>query len=298
MKKYGKSQGWFQPLRNIARQLGVRKKRGLASLTRGIVLGGLWQIYKRTIKLPVLITTYKNTNFLIRPNCITSSRFVYEGRPDELFVNALAGFSGTGVRFVDIGANVGLYTVLLCRTFERGWLFEPNPVAAEMARQNLALNSADLNFSVVHAAADSKPGKLEFPILKSPLPTAQVGQQAGHGTIVVDAIKLDEYLEANTDYVIKIDAEGMDLNVVTGLQNLFIKKRIRACLFECHEDSTLIGVRNIVSSLGYSLADEHGNPFENLTLDGRSRDLFVVRDDLLFDEGRGGRKCYDLMSHE
>lgn len=271
----------FSALRNVRRQLGVRLDTSIWSFLRGVLLGGAWQLYKRTLKWPLLVKTYRNTYFLLRPNCITSSRFVYERRPDWRFVSVLALFGGEDVAFVDVGANVGLYSVLLCGVFPRGWLFEPNPVAAEMARQNLALNSADMNFKVIHAVADAEHGSVEFPALDSPLPTAQVGQRGDNGTITVSAVRLDSFLRADSDYVMKVDAEGMDLNVIRGLEGILAKRLIRACLFECHTDKTLQGVMEFVSPFGYSLMDERYRPYLDTTLGGRSRDLFVIRDDLL-----------------
>ena len=66
---------------------------------------------------------------------------------------------GEGI-LIDVGANVGLVTLLLADKVQHALLFEPNPIAAQRARENPALNR--LNFEVHDLALSDKTGTVGF----------------------------------------------------------------------------------------------------------------------------------------
>ena len=61
---------------------------------------------------------------------------------------------------IDVGANVGLVTLLLAEKIQHALLFEPNPLAAARARANLELNG--LRFEVHALALSDTTGTVEF----------------------------------------------------------------------------------------------------------------------------------------
>lgn len=265
---------------NIIKQVLYRQRFGLISVAYGFFLAVCWQVYKRTIGLPLLIMTYRGTRFLLRPNCVTSSRFVYEACPDAHFVDVLAAFVDPDTIFVDVGANVGLYSVLLCRDFQRGVLFEPNPYAARAARHNLALNDAADRFQVIEAAAGDQDGTVKFPVMTSYDTQARVGGEGPTGEMRdVPVIRLDKFLSAGTPFVVKIDAEGYDAEIIAGLKELFANRSVKLCLFECNTDEILTKVMRVVSSSGYVIMD--GERAVDQGSFSRSRDLFIVNPDFL-----------------
>ena len=68
----------LKALINIWRQVLLGRRFGARSLVAGLLLVPLWQLYQRLIGLPVVITTYRGTDFLLECDCVTSSRFFYE----------------------------------------------------------------------------------------------------------------------------------------------------------------------------------------------------------------------------
>ena len=268
---------------DVLGQILNRRRYGLSSLLVGFALAPLWQLYKRIIGLPLVFTTWKGTLFLLEPKSITSSRFVYELRPDERFIETLAAFAGKpedNVTFVDVGANVGLFTVLLCRTFSRGVMFEPNPVAAAMARRNVALNEVSDKYRLIEAAVGKTLGTVAIPKVGVPDPALRVRYDAVDGveSLLVPMITLDSAIPDGA-VVMKIDAEGFDADVVEGFSAAFASYRVRLCLFESAENEILERVLSIVTEKGYSVMD--GSRQISRIDDARGRDLFIVRNDLL-----------------
>ena len=268
---------------DVLGQILNRRRYGLSSLLVGFALAPLWQLYKRIIGLPLVLTTWKGTLFLLEPKSITSSRFVYELHPDERFIERLAAFAGKpedNVTFVDVGANVGLFTVLLCRTFSRGVMFEPNPVAAAMARRNVALNEVSDKYRLIEAAVGKTLGTVAIPKVGVPDPALRVRYDAVDGveSLLVPMITLDSAIPDGA-VVMKIDAEGFDADVVEGFSAAFASYRVRLCLFESAENEILERVLSIVTEKGYSVMD--GSRQISRIDDARGRDLFIVRNDLL-----------------
>lgn len=274
----------FRAILNIYNQISVRCELGALDCLKGLLLAVVWQLYKRTIGLPVIIHTFQNVSFILRPNCNISSRFVYEGCPDEKFVRMLSKFSDGNVGFVDVGANVGMYSTLLCHDFKSGWVFEPNPVAFEMARQNLAINGVLDKFKMMEAAVGSQRGTVKFPLLDIPLPTAKVGDGSGGEMIERDMYRLDELLDSEREYVIKIDAEGFDVEVIKGLEKVLSDGLVKICLFECHTDEylqSIIHFLKVDNDFDYEIMDGVQHIENDKVSARRNRDLFMVRKDLV-----------------
>ena len=169
---------------------------------------------------------------------------------------------------------------LLCRDFQKGWLFEPNPVAAAAASRNLALNGVGERFQVIEAAVGERNGTVGFPVLMTPGPAAHIGTSGvGGESVDVRMVRLDDFLPPAGNYVVKIDVEGFDANVVAGLKDGLSAKRVKICLFECLTDKVLAKVLGIVQPLGYVVMDGE----RTLSRPGgeRNRDLFIVQADLL-----------------
>lgn len=128
---------------------------------------------------------------------------------------------------IDVGANIGLSTILLARMTERVIAFEPSPPNVVFLRRNLERNGIT-NVEIQAAAASSEPGMLRFHV--SPFGAGSHVVAAGHvtgstiPTVDVSAVTLD-----GTDLppiaFIKIDAEGHEPDVLAGARRLLARDR-------------------------------------------------------------------------
>jgi FkbM family methyltransferase len=116
----------------------------------------------------------------------------------------------------DIGANVGIYTLLFSAAVGptgRVVAFEPWPPSLHYLRQHLSLNKV-ANASVVGSAVGRESGRV---MLTAGEHSATVAVSSD-GDIEVDAIRLDDFVEATTiePDLIKIDVEGSEIAVLNG----------------------------------------------------------------------------------
>lgn len=128
---------------------------------------------------------------------------------------------------IDVGANIGLSTILLARIAERVIAFEPSPPNVAFLRRNLERNGIT-NVEVHAAAVSDTPGTLRLHVTQfgAGSHVVAVGHVSGGAvpTVDVPAVTLD-----GTDLppvaFIKIDAEGHDPDVLAGAGRLLARDR-------------------------------------------------------------------------
>jgi FkbM family methyltransferase len=124
---------------------------------------------------------------------------------------------------VDVGANVGTHTVFFAASVGRHgkvFAFEPQRIVFQALCANLALNGL-ANVHAIPAAAARQPGTIVVPALdyESPLNFGGVGLAANGAGERVPTMTLDE-LPIDRCKLLKIDVEGMELEVLEGARTL------------------------------------------------------------------------------
>ena len=131
--------------------------------------------------------------------------------------------------FVDVGANVGKYTVLAARLCGKVYAVEPDPDNLVALVANIMLNNAAGRVMVICKALGAKPGtaRLSQSGAQSRITSSDEG-----GTIVVDVTTLDECCP-DAD-IVKIAVEGYELEVIRGALRI-IESRRPVLLIEHHD---------------------------------------------------------------
>lgn len=191
-----------------------------------------WQGWKRIVRRPLDFELSNGIRFRAYPDCTCSSSAVYYRIPNSRHIEFLRNYARGGT-FLDIGANVGLVSMLLADCVSHASLFEPNPVAAARARENIRLNR--LPFEVHEVALSDEDGIIAFEdrggvntCNRTLSPVA--GSPSSFRTITVPKYTFDHFYSgrsrgANAVTVIKIDVEGHENWVLRGMRNLFLTDR-------------------------------------------------------------------------
>lgn len=140
--------------------------------------------------------------------------------------------------FLDIGSNVGVYSVLASAEVGAETIaFEPIPSTFEILQKNLALNG--LQSDLVHAlnlGLGSQEGSLAFTKSEDTVNHVATEQEISAGDIIkVPVSKLDDVLGKYSlkDVVfMKIDVEGFETEVLRGGSGLLNDKRLQAVIIE------------------------------------------------------------------
>jgi FkbM family methyltransferase len=145
-------------------------------------------------------------------------------------------------RIADVGANIGLYAIVVARhlTSGRVYAFEPDPVNAALLRRHLALNGVADRVEVIQAAAGEASGSASFVAAGSTL-SSMVGTRWDDPdleVVTVPTVTLDEALPSGAD-ILKIDTEGYEGHVLAGAAVLLSdpNRRPRLLVVEVHPEA-------------------------------------------------------------
>jgi FkbM family methyltransferase len=167
--------------------------------------------------------------------------------------------------FYDLGANIGLFTLLAARCVGpagKVFSFEPDPAAAARLRRNIARNGF-ANVTVVEAGVWSSSGNFQFVPATPDSPDRGVGtfMAAGNtpGGAPVPCFSLDDFIRtAPLPDAIKCDVEGAELEVLRGAENL-LKMGRPWILCEMHSEANSQAARGFLGRLGYTCGSVDGN---------------------------------------
>jgi FkbM family methyltransferase len=134
-------------------------------------------------------------------------------------------------RFVDVGANMGSYTVLargVCRACTVS--YEPVPATFRRLQDNLSLNQAlDERSRLVNAAVGSAPGTLRMSEGQDAM--NHVARPAEAAALEVPVVTLDQDLFASP-LLLKVDVEGYETEVLRGARRHLANPALRALIVE------------------------------------------------------------------
>ncbi len=179
----------------------------------------------------------------------------YYGEYAEREIALIKALTQPGDTLIDVGAHIGTHAVPLARHLGpsgRLIAYEPQPVMAMLLEANLALN--DIHWVEVRlAAAGAAPGRLSLPVVDY----TKAGQNFGGVSLVgaqgegaVPVERLDDL--GARPAVIKIDVEGMELDVLKGAAGV-IEASQPPVYFENYPDPGNDQVLFWLQAEGYSL---------------------------------------------
>jgi FkbM family methyltransferase len=185
--------------------------------------------------------------------------------------------------FVDVGCNVGTFTLVAARqvnTFGRVFGFDPNDEVIKHLRRSLVMNWVHDRVKLFACAVGEKEETVTLRYSKLRLGDGNLGLDEGStfersvaelGNVVekrTNVVKLDDvFPHALEIKILKIDAEGFEHAVLAGARRLFQQKSINYVMIEVLEEVASrrhrLNVRAIgeVVSCGYRICklDQNGN---------------------------------------
>jgi FkbM family methyltransferase len=226
---------------------------------RRLFMAGGWQVWKRLVRTPVIVPLFNGLRFRAYPGCQASSAVFYTRIPNFRCLSFLGKHIENGV-LLDVGANVGLVSLLLADKLQHAILFEPNPIAAARARENIAINH--LGFEVHELALSDREGIVEIENAGGvdSCNRTVVGFTTSVPTIPVRRNTLDNFLFGRGALpgpitVVKIDVEGHENSVLRGMLGFLRTDRPRLLMFEYLRRTNLAETLGILTRVGYRVME-------------------------------------------
>jgi methyltransferase, FkbM family len=181
---------------------------------------------------------------------------------------------------VDIGANVGFFTVLLgaqVGATGKVYAYEANPYIFKYLSDNISLNYLQGCVKLENKAIYSETKKISFSVCNRYMGNSSIHKHDSSyfenyidecETIEVDAIALEDQLShvSNID-LLKIDIEGGELHAFKGFENMIKDNKIKTIVFELNKEMLQNDWDEFIELLR-KYENNYGKQFYSLTVDG------------------------------
>jgi FkbM family methyltransferase len=242
---------YWELVKRIWRAPGNRGRR-LKVLLRSV----LWLVNKKTLRGPWTLPVFGDLKLRCYPDSIIALHVVQRGEfHDWDTAKFITEFLRAGDTFVDVGANIGLYTLPASRIVQRGQVVavEPSLRNRERLEENLRLNGIT-SVMVEACALGEKAGEMAFCDADA---LAHVELDGDGPRVPVRT--LDSILPEGEISLLKVDVEGFELSVFQGAENAMRAGHLPVILFEMNHSYERYGVTEaeifgFLRSHGYQIA--------------------------------------------
>jgi FkbM family methyltransferase len=191
------------------------------SRLRHLAQGIRFQLRGRLLRRRTIVPIGQRSRIYAELHRTASSRAAYANPPDTE-MRVWMRWLRAGDLFVDVGANVGIYSIVAAEAGARVIAVEPDPETRHRITENAELNHYDV--SLLAGALSDQPGVGAFTVgldCVNHLAEASNGQ-----TRQVTVYTLDDLLGSGRARGVKIDVEGAEDLVIRGAEHALTEHRI------------------------------------------------------------------------
>lgn len=216
--------------------LDLRKHLSLHPLTRNSVSRSLlrfvrYQLAWRAAGAPTVVNWVGGTRLIVGAGMRGVTGEVYLGVNEFEDVLLVAHLLRPGDLFVDVGANVGSYTLVATKVGgAKAITIEPIPATVEQLIDHLALNRVGDLVEIVSCGISAKPGELWFTSGEDALNRVTTTPDARSMRVPVRT--LDDVLAGQSPLCLKVDVEEHESAVIAGAQQVFANPALKVVLIE------------------------------------------------------------------
>ena len=235
-----------------------------------------WQIGSRLVPGEVAYKWVNGSKFLVRTGETGLTGNIYTGLHEFPEMGFLLHVITDKDLFVDVGANVGSYTLLACSAVgARGYAFEPAPATFKRLIENVRLNHLESRVKCYNVAVGSEKSVIQF---TSDMDTVNhvIAEGEIHSNVIsVEVTTLDEILLDESPTFIKIDVEGFETPVLEGATQTLNKKSLNAVIMELNGSGNKYGydeVKILAKMFDFGFKTYSYDPFnrELINLNGKN----------------------------
>lgn len=221
-----------------------------------------WQISQILFPGTQKVKFIDNTYLLVNKGMTGATGNIYCGLHEFEDMGFVLHFLNTGDTFIDVGANIGSYTILasgICGA--KTISFEPVPQTFKHLEANIKFNRIEHLVSLQNEAVGIGEGKLNF---TSALDTVNHvisdNETFDSNVIQVNVNSLDSKLQnVETTLLVKIDAEGFETAVLQGMKSTLKNECLKVIIIELNGSGLRYGYTD--QSIHDTLIENNFNPY-------------------------------------
>ncbi len=224
-----------------------------------------WQIQSRVYSNPIICDFATKSKLLVENGMTGATQNIYCGLQEFEDMSFLLHFLRPQDLFVDVGANVGTYTVLAASEIGAYvHCFEPVPTTYQKLQRNIKLNEIE-QFTTAHNAGLGASKSVIAFTQHAQDTTNHVAVQGEQHTVDVVVKTFDELFTIDKPTLVKIDTEGFEAAVLEGMKQALTNENLQAIIVELNG---LAGRYGYSEDKIHSLIKENGfTPYEYHPID-------------------------------
>lgn len=202
-----------------------------------------WQLGTRLIAGAVVVDWVNGSRFLLRRGETGLSGNLYTGLHEFSDMGFLLHALRSSDVFVDVGANVGSYTILACAAIgARCYAFEPVPGTYARLLENVHLNGVQDRATCLNVAVGAHAGRVACTSDSDTMNHVIAASESCQQIVQVDVTTLDAALADESPTILKIDVEGYEAAVLEGAHRTLARPSLQAIIMELNGSGQRYGV--------------------------------------------------------
>jgi FkbM family methyltransferase len=192
-----------------------------------------WQLGSRLLSGSFAMPFVNDTRLLVRRGMVGATGNLYVGLHEFEDMAFMLHLLRPEDLFVDVGANVGAYTLLAGAAGARCVAFEPAPATFEALLDNVRLNGLQMRVRAEMCCIGRAAGRTAFTTGYDAMNHVLSERDPAHtDTIDVDVRPLDDALNKESPIALKIDVEGFETEVLGGATASLRAENLAAVMLE------------------------------------------------------------------
>ncbi|GJM09394.1 MAG: hypothetical protein DHS20C11_16700 [Lysobacteraceae bacterium] len=220
---------------SISNTFGYISKHPWTKTARLSAFGRLfhWQLIRRFHTSGIIFDWIDGTRLIVLPGETGVTGNVYCGLHEFTHMAYVLQVCTSDDFFVDVGANVGSYTVLACGARQaKGLCFEPAPGTYQRLRANLGLNDLFATVTALQQGVGDANGTARFTTGLGSVNHIVGNSDQRTDTIDVPVTTLDHALRDEAPTIIKIDVEGYEEKVLASAAETLARPELHSIIAE------------------------------------------------------------------
>lgn len=199
-----------------------------------------WQINCKLNNHKVLIPFGEKSTLICWKGLTGATGNLYCGLHEFSDMAFLLHFLRNTDDFIDIGANIGSYTVLAASEIGTHTIaFEPVPTTFKNLQNNVKINNIESITTLHNCGLGNENGTIKF---TSKFDTVNhVATSDSKDTIEVEIKQFDKMVSINKNTLIKIDVEGYETEVLMGMNEALANDKTKAIIIELNGSGARYG---------------------------------------------------------
>lgn len=216
-----------------------------------------WQVRSRIQRGPIVMDFVDGAKLLVRRGQSGATGNLYTGLHEYHEMAFVMHVLRAGDLFIDVGANVGSYTILAAAVAGANCIaLEPSAESFAGLADNVKVNSVDDKVQLIAAAAGAQRGTTRLTVGLGPMNHVLREGEAAAG-VTVRVTTVDDVIGDRSPTLMKIDAEGCEVEVLEGAIHTLRNPALIALIVETDGFEERPGTRSghahrLVTDAGYA----------------------------------------------